>query len=453
MSLRFLLLASTIAIVSCGSSTTNPPAGPSLTRKSSPTAVVLFEGERGTTSFDLTSSSSLTSHIDPVEGLELEVQDSSTTPEGGVGNSDARHVGVTVRAGFGAPGTKSAEVVTTSPSGEEIRTPIEVQIKSLQWKPTTTWSTDGPEAREHGALIVDEKNQRVILVGGSGYAPYGTPLADVWSWSLADRKWSKPTVEGDLPAAGGSRRVARLDDSNVYLFGGYGDGSAVDDFLYRVDLASSTIKFKKLTHTGGAPARSLHAFVYDRKGDRFVVFGGAGSKPMNDTWTMKIAADTVTWTKLDVVGPSARYGFFYGFDEDARRLVVFSGAQSFSTVKPAQDTWALDLAADPPVWSTIAVGDANAPPGRRNGCFVFDPEKRSLFVFGGTADAKVTEAGFFVLDARPGKESWTKLERAGEPPLRSSGIGYYDAKTKDVVCGFGNTTGAVYTDFTAFGRM
>lgn len=439
---------SLVALVSsgCGGGSSTP-APPSFVAP--PAALSLEEGGDVTGGFSVSSGAGLTASVLPVEGFDLEMLEFEDEPSIPPRLDSTRRFEVRAHARFGAT-SATTQVVLTRAGEEVLRAPLTITVTSLRWRPTTTWKAEGPEAREHGALIVDEARRRVILVGGSGYAPYGTPLADAWAFGLADQRWTKLTITGDAPAAGGSRRVAWVDAAHVYLFGGYGEGSAVDADLYRLDLSGETIVSKKLAHTGGAPARSLHAFAYDGPGDRFVVFGGASTKALADTWTMKIAGDTVTWTKLDATGPSARYGFFYGFDAALRRLVIFSGAQRFSPLDPAQDTWALDLGSSPPAWRAIAT-ESPAPPGRRNGCFVYDERRHALFVFGGTADAKVTEPGFFVLDALPGRERWTKLVRDGEPALRSSGIGFYDPTRREITCGFGNTTSAVYADFTAFG--
>ena len=81
---------------------------------------------------------------------------------------------------------------------------------------------------------------------------------------------------------------------------------------------------------------------------------------------------------------------------------------------------------------------------------VFDPHESRLFVFGGTADGRNTEPGLFVLEATPGQEQWTLLKLDDEPPLRSSGLGFYDPVTRLSYMGFGNTTREVFRDWTAF---
>lgn len=416
------LIVASLLMASCGSSEATAPSK-SHTEKTV-ASVALGEGESAPV--DVPELANHTVVVQDAASLEVDVSGSRPM----------------IRAPYGAASPATVVLHGATSSGETIvRVPIE--ITPAKWSASATW-TDGPEAREHGAVIRDDANKRVILIGGSGYKPYGTPLGDVWAWSLTDKKWSKPAVAGDVPTAAGSRRVA-MDGATAYLFGGYAESSAVNDELIRVELGNP-IKFKKLAHPGPIPARSLHAFV--KAPDGFVVFGGASTRPLNDTWKLKLEGDSVSMTKLETpVAPTARYGFFYGADDT--RMIVWSGAQSFSSVKAAQDTWAFDFAKSE--WTQIAVDDPSAPRGRRNGCFVYDDAFKRLFVFGGTADAMTTEPGFYVLDARVGKETWTKIEREGEPPLRSSGFGFWDPMARTATCGFGNTTMAVYADWTTFG--
>ena len=174
--------------------------------------------------------------------------------------------------------------------------------------------------------------------------------------------------------------------------------------------------------------RALHTFVYDEAGERLVIFGGFGTALLNDTWIGKVDGNTATWTKLTASpSPSKRYGQFSGFDAQTSRLIVYSGAQGTQPLNPAQDTWALDLSSEPPVWSLLLDGAAQGvPAGRRNGAAVFDPSGPRLFVFGGTADAMSSEEGLWALDARKGHEAWARVDRADEPPVRSSAFGLED---------------------------
>ena len=49
---------------------------------------------------------------------------------------------------------------------------------------------------------------------------------------------------------------------------------------------------------------------------KLIGIGGGGGFPMNDTWAVTVSGDTATWEELSPANqPSARYGFFYGFDD------------------------------------------------------------------------------------------------------------------------------------------
>ena len=61
----------------------------------------------------------------------------------------------------------------------------------------------------------------------------------------------------------------------------------------------------------------------------------------------------------------------------------------------------------------------------------------------------------FFLDANSTKtnclEAWTLLMLADEPPLRSSGFGFYDPAGAVSVMGFGNTSTDVFSDWSFLG--
>jgi hypothetical protein len=302
-------------------------------------------------------------------------------------------------------------------------------------------------------MIVDQNRDRILLIGGSGYGPQLAPLEDVWQLDKAD-KWAR-LILGGVPA-GGSRRAAPVSERKVaYLFGGYDHQLSPNNELYRVDYAAETPTFTAVPQENPPPSRFLHAFVYDGQFEQFFLFGGigVGNQVLGDTWSMKVKDNRAHWTKiLADPTPSPRYGAFYGFDAMGGRMVLFSGGQSTTTVNPARDTWVLNTRSDPHAWSIFVPPDGlGVPPGRRNGCGIFDPSRRQLIVFGGTADIKTSEPGLFVLAVTPGKIGWTRLDLSGAPPVRSSGFGIYDGARKRVVLGFGNDM-QVFRDLTPLGE-
>ncbi|MDD5307135.1 MAG: kelch repeat-containing protein [Deltaproteobacteria bacterium] len=360
-----------------------------------------------------------------------------------------------VHAGYGGGDAGSVNVVLADADGNEETYEVAVKVAPLTWIETRQWgSGEGPEPREHGSFIVDEEGGRVLLFGGSGYSPQTTPLNDLWEYAPGTGSWTEIQTAGELPAGGGSMRVAIVSaEKKAYLFGGYGKDSLPNNELWEVAFSEEKVRFTKIDGNAPPAPRFLHAFVYDAPGKRFIVFGGVSSALLDDVWEMRLAGGKAEWKKLDLDGgPTARYGFFYGYDEESRALVIFSGAQGTATIDPAQDTWVLDLAADPPVWSLVAQGEEDGvPPGRRNGSFVWDPSGPRLLIFGGTADGQTTEPGLWAFDARKGAYRWDRLEIEGEPEGRSSGFGFYDAVSGIAAMGFGNTKSAIFSDISRLG--
>jgi hypothetical protein len=233
----------------------------------------------------------------------------------------------------------------------------------------------------------------------------------------------------------------------AYLFGGYGAGLKTHNELVRVDFAKDSPAFAHVPQDNAPPARLLHAFAYDVKLERFILFGGAGvrdrEKPAiyNEVWMMKLEGGRAKWTKLELKQPpSPRYGFAYGYDREGGRLIVYSGQPEDPSAKQTQDTWLLSVRAEPPVWKRWE-RDNESPSGRRNPCFVYDPAEQRLFVFGGAKDERNTTPDLCVFDFGKGREGC----RIGGPPdpqpaQRASGFGFHDRARKRILMGFGNDT-------------
>jgi hypothetical protein len=359
-------------------------------------------------------------------------------------------------ADYAATGSLPIPLTLADDQGATTEASIAADVAPIQWLETLSWTTDGPAAREHAAMVVDEAGKRIVMIGGSGYAPQGTALGDIWQFDLTSKTWTEITnATGDVPPPAGSRRVAQVPGQpTAYLFGGYGDNFVLFDDFYRVDVSGGGLAFKKLTNSTSPSPRGLHGFSYDSETNRFFTFGGISlSGVAGDLWMATLDGDTANWSNVTPAAvPQPRYGFFFGTDDASGRTFVFSGATGTGSVlAPADDIWALDMRAEPPSWTLVLDGTApGAPPGRRNGCFVMDPKGPRLLVFGGTADAASTEPGLWAFDARPGKERWSMLALAGEPPLRSSGMAAYDPVNDRLWLGFGNDA-AVYRDFSAIG--
>ncbi len=425
----FVLLVG--ALVACGDDS-GPDDGDAAVPPSwpdAPSSLELGEGERV--------------RLVPPPGAALTVASTGV-------DAEARDGVVTVFAPYGS--TNGEVTVALADDAGSTDVVIDVSVPPLAWDEPLEAEEVGPEAREHPALILDEARGRLIVIGGSGYRPYGTPLGDAWAIALDSGAWSELNVIGSLPALG-SMRVARDGATTALLFGGYGEGGANSDQLTRVDFSGEGLVVSEVAQTGylSAAPRSLHAFFFDPETSTYWTFGGlAGFSPRDDVRRMVMVDGTAEWAFEETGdGPSGRYGFFWGFDEERGRLWVFSGAQGTAMVDPARDLWMLDVRTTPATWTLVLEGDP-LPVGRRNGVHAWDPRGPRLWVFGGTPDAMSSTPGLFALDLGPvdggGVPTAHRLDLPREPPLRSSGAGIFDPTGARMLLGFGNSESAVYAD-------
>ena len=396
------------------------------------------------------------------EGQTLKIPVMASDPDGGevkisataAAGMDAEVVGdeLRIHAGYGAVAGPTI-VTITDDEDNAVDFDVAVDVAPIGWVDHQEWTTaDGPEEREHATVLFHEESGQAFMFGGSGYHPqFVQMMDDFWRYDVATGAWTQITPTGDIPAAAGSRRFAGAWGSGEgMLFGGYGADNATLNELYRVKVEGDTLAFKLIEPVDlVAPVRSLHGFVYDPETERYFAFGGIWTMPLADTWMMELEGDKARWTQLELAAaPSPRYGFFFGFDADAGRMILFSGAQGTASLNPANDTWALDVRSDPPAWIWLGDDTTGGPPGRRNGCHIWDPSGPRLVVFGGTPDAMNTAMGLYAFDARPGHEAWSTLALENEPPVRSSGFGFADGSR--IYLGFGNSN-AIYRDWGILG--
>lgn len=434
--MRTLCALFLVSTLGCGDDSTTPDAGDAsldaVTAPSwpdAPATLTLGEGERTSLTPPTGSALNVTA-----TGVEAEELDGS----------------VTIFAPYGS--TSGQVTVGLGNAAGSIDVDIAVSVTALGWAEPLEDEEVGPEAREHPALILDDARNRLIVIGGSGYRPYGTPLGDAWAIDLDSGVWTELGVTGSLPVLG-SMRVAQDREGQALLFGGYGEGGATSDQLSRVDFSGEGLTVSEVEQTGylSSAARALHAFFYDPMTETYWTFGGlVGSSPRGDVRRMVMVDGTAEWMFEETnEGPSGRYGFFWGFDEERGRLWVFSGAQGTAMVDPARDLWMLDVRTTPAMWTPVIDGE-ELPVGRRNGVFAWDPRGPRLWVFGGTPDAMSSTPGMFTFDLGPidaGRMPTVhQIELADEPPLRSSGVGIFDPVGARILMGFGNSETAVYAD-------
>ncbi len=351
-----------------------------------------------------------------------------------------------------SPGLMSLAGLTalvTSLSASPIQEAGEIQAAELERR--VSWPLEtGPDGREHAVFVADPEHDRAILYAGSGYAPYGSPLADAWAFDFQRETWSELDVTGDVPPAAGSRRAVAIE-GGALLFGSYLAGFVADDALLLASFEGEELRFERIEQVSPPPARMLHAFACDPEGETMVVFGGAAQNSMlGDTWIGKREGDSVSWERLDDEGPGLRFGFAYGYDPEARRLVVLGGQMpgepGGDPLAFGRDLWALDFESEAPSWTLLAELDADVFPGRRNPAFHLDPVTGDLFVWGGTFDQRNVVPGFHVIATR---EEGAPLRSFGESDViesRASSFGVLDLEGGRAYLGFGNTGAGPFVD-------
>ena len=322
------------------------------------------------------------------------------------------------------------------------------------WGERVEWPVElGPPAREHAAFVVDAERDRAILLAGSGYAPYGTPLGDAWSFDLEAGTWAELAWAGDELTPGGARRAAvvRRDAGSfgAFLHGGYGEGLVEIDGLWWVEPGEGEVRVRAIEQVNPPPARLLHAFACDPAGEQLVVFGGVGGDDgLDDTWIGRRAGEEIHWRELETAdGPGPRFGFAFAYDAQLERLLVCGGqvppGEGETDMIVAHDLWALDFPIPPdreaPAWTLLATYSPDELPGRRNPAFTFDNETGDLLVWGGTGDGVTAIPDLYVVRTRAEGAPVARIPQPEGVTARASCFGVVDPFRRRALLGFGNT--------------
>lgn len=363
-----------------------------------------------------------------------------------------------VRLPYGVEGEHTLRVARRCGDTHSAAATVEVEVRPLRFVALPAWTdgVDGPSAREHPLLMIHPREpDRLYLYGGLAFRPRQfTLVSDLWSYDLVNEAWSARTASAS-PARASGRWVAMPGDHpRALLLGGANARLQAELAADRLDVAGSTATWTRLPLTRGAGAldTQLGSLVYDAPRGRYLSVCGVADEvhcqitaydPDRGTFEVLAPADGPT--------PLGRYGFFAAHDVENQRLVVFSGAgvpTLNNPVNAAGDTWALELDEAPPRWERL-VDTSTSVPGRRNGCSAYDPVGQRLFVWGGTANARTTVPGLFVVDLIAGHARVQEVPIELAKPARSSCAAVYDPARRRILFGFGNTTGAIFADLVA----
>jgi len=175
------------------------------------------------------------------------------------------------------------------------------------------------------------------------------------------------------------------------------------------------------------PARESHGIVFDAGRGRVVLFGGAGTSALGDTWEW----DGITWTQMRASpSPSPRGNFGIAYDVKRRRTVLYGGG--LSGCNPLDDTWEWDGIR----WTLAA---STSPMGGRVGhALAFDACRGTILMFGGAqsgACQRMNDTWSW------NGTTWTQLGVGGTAPPARSDVRLATDVTRGRVVLFGGHSG------------
>jgi hypothetical protein len=245
---------------------------------------------------------------------------------------------------------------------------------------------DAPPAGEDTAAVYDAVRHRLMIYGGKDNAE--TNRNELWTLDLETRRWTQILPAGPLPPPREDHSLV-LDERNdeLVLFGGEDGSTTGATWIY--DIAAN--RWQDITHAS-APALEGHVAIHDPRGRRMVVFGGMhqdkarkDDKVLEDeTWVLDLDRDSPshgTWARLAVgeTRPSARREHRGVYDPVGGRMIVFGGRRRSKT-SFLNDTWILDL--ERATWRELETSGERPDPIRQT-ALGYDPETDLLTVFGG----------------------------------------------------------------------
>lgn len=262
-----------------------------------------------------------------------------------------------------------------------------------------------PAKRAHHELIYDEKNNTVMLFGGSSPVEGGKNIPffnDVWSYN--GKAWKKTGNIGDERS--GMKMAYNTKQQKIYSFGGFYNNNSLADFrVFEKGQWRTINEFPEMKATEPG-------FVYDSKRDKFVLFGGMAGRDLFNNSTYEW--DGKTWKKFEGISPQGRSNFAMVYDKKRGKTVLYGGLND--------GIWEFDGTS----WVNIKPEGEN--PGERIAVgYCYDSKRGMMILSGGMSNGKRVN------------DTWgwdgTKWHRlsAMAPPKRAMGYMVYDKKRDKVV--------------------
>jgi len=293
--------------------------------------------------------------------------------------------------------------------------------------PTMVWSHNPGmplgEGRAAMPIVLSPTERRLIGFGGSP-----TSATDTWAFSLRDDAWSTLVMGAVSPPGRVGHCAAYLPAQNhVVYVGGHDDTGAPQ--TAPVVLAVGTPGFLSVIGDAPTPASGCSA-AYHQVRTSAVVFGGKTNTSVNaETWLY--SPSSMSFTRATPAHtPDPRSGGTLVIDPGPSgeattgRLILFGGASADLELADVWlwngDDWGeLGTTEDPDAMNT----DDPRPLGRTGAAVAVDPNRRLMYVFGGTRQGTLL-GDLWRLDLRT--LTWSRLTVAGGPSARESTSVAYD---------------------------
>lgn len=293
--------------------------------------------------------------------------------------------------------------------------------------PTMVWARNPGmplgEGRAAMPIVLSPMERRLIGFGGSP-----TSATDTWAFSLRDDAWSTLVMGAASPPGRTGHCAAYLPAQNHILYvGGHDDSGASQ--AAPIVLAVGTPGFLSVLGLAPTPASGCAA-AYHQVRTSAVVFGGkTGSSVNAETWLYSPSSQGFTQATPSH-SPDARAGGTMVIDPGPSgeattgRLLLFGGASADLELGDLWlwngDDWGeLGTTADPDTINT----DAPRPLGRTGAAVAVDPNRRLMYVVGGTRQGTLL-GDLWRLDLRT--LTWSRLAVAGGPGAREGASVAYD---------------------------
>jgi hypothetical protein len=273
-------------------------------------------------------------------------------------------------------------------------------------------------------LVYDSHRRKVMMFGG---ADAERVVGDLWEWN--GKRWrclnNTELLARTFPAIAYDTR-----QNKIVMFGGnrvlFGKGNDEDTIL------GDTWEWngRKWREVIGSdpPARAEAMMVYDTKRSRVVLFGGYFRQNkeiirLGDTWEF----DGQKWFQVAEIGPQARSGAAMVYDENKRTTILFGGSDG------ANDTWEWNGEK----WTKIKTNEVG---GIFNTSMEYDPLNKKIIRFGGwNGSNRVGDTWQF------DGFNWKKLNIVGPEPRNHSAMVYDFARQRIVLFG-GHDGDSVFGD-------